>query len=363
MAEHAAALVSLETNHQRLSARTRDSRAQDIYASERGSLSFREAMRLLAKGWQFFAAHRRLVVIKSAIAISSMLLFLITPWPMKIIIDNVIDAHPLTGVPGRILLPLVGTDRIALLMLIVAFLTITVILTGHLWRRSSLVDTEVGSGGLDQAGASGGAANNGWSLWNGLLGLIETYVTLDLSQRVNQDLRTAIYTRFLRSPLGLYSDQKIGDAVFRVMNDSAGISEVFYRGMLAPIMSITMFVCALSVITSQFSNEPMIPIACATLLPLIAIGRRVLQPRLPRSLASDARAGQRHHGGIRGASRQRASHQGVRHRGARNRHRRCRKLEVLRRDAQVHRLHPRDGGDPGAADSLSRHERALSSVR
>jgi ABC-type multidrug transport system fused ATPase/permease subunit len=55
------------------------------------------------------------------------------------------------------------------------------------------------------------------------------------------------------------------------MNDSAGISEVFYRGVLAPFMSITMFVCAFIVITAQFSNEPMIPIGCATLLPIIAI--------------------------------------------------------------------------------------------
>ena len=153
---------------------------------------------------------------------------------MKIIIDNVIDGHPLTGIPRRILLPLVGTDRIALLTLVVAFLIVTVILTGISGDDTQAVDTEVGSGGLDQAGASGGAANNGWSLWNGLLGLLETYVTLDLSQRVNQDLRTAIYARFLRSPLALYGDQKIGDAVFRVMNDSAGISEVFYRGLLAP---------------------------------------------------------------------------------------------------------------------------------
>ncbi len=130
----------------------------------------------------------------------------------------------------------------------------------------------MGSGGLDQAGASGGAANNGWSLWNGALGLLETSVTLDLSQRVNQDLRTSIYARFLRSPLGLYGDQKIGDAVFRVMNDSASISEVFYRGVLGPAMSITMFVCAFIVVTMQFSNEPLIPIGCALLLPLIAIG-------------------------------------------------------------------------------------------
>ncbi len=272
MAEHLAATIPVENHGNGIAPEGRDSRAQDIYGAERDSLSFRQSLRLLIKGWGFFAHHRRLVVLKSAIAISSMLLFLITPWPMKIIIDNVIDGHPLEGVPRRILLPLVGTDRVALLTAIVLFLLVTVILTGISGDDPQPVDTDIGSGGLDQAGASGGAANNGWSLWNGILGLLETYVTLDLSQRVNQDLRTAIYQRFLRSPLGLYGDQKIGDAVFRVMNDSAAISEVFYRGLLGPAMSITMFVCALVVVTGQFSNEPMIPIGCALLLPLIGIG-------------------------------------------------------------------------------------------
>ena len=110
MAEHAAAIVSIEANHNGVPPEARDSRAQDIYATERGSLSFREAIGLLIKGWPFFAPHRRLVALKSEIAISSMLLFLITPWPMKIIIDNVIDGHPLSGIPRRILLPIAGTD-------------------------------------------------------------------------------------------------------------------------------------------------------------------------------------------------------------------------------------------------------------
>ncbi len=278
MDEHAAAILAhlqdlpVAANHNGTASDRSDSRARDIYATERESLSFSEALRLLTKSWPFFAAHRRLVILKSTIAIASMLLFLITPWPMKIIIDNVIDAHPLSGIPARILLPVAGTDRIELLLVIVIFLIITVMLTGISGDDPTPVDTETGSGGLDQAGQSGGAANNGWSLWNGLLGLIETSVTLDLSQRVNQDLRTAVYTRFLRSPLGLYGDQKIGDAVFRVMNDSAAINEVFYRGVLAPIMSITMFVCALIVISAQFSNEPMIPIGCAMILPLVALG-------------------------------------------------------------------------------------------
>ncbi|HLI81596.1 MAG TPA: ABC transporter ATP-binding protein [Candidatus Binataceae bacterium] len=272
MAERTAAILPLASHLNGTAPEERDARTSDLYASERDSLSFPEALRLLRKGWPFFAAHRRLVILKAAIAISSMLLFLITPWPMKIIIDNIIDAHPLSGIPARILLPIVGTDRFALLTAIFVFLAITVVLTGISGDDPYPVDTETGSGGLDQAGQSGGAANNGWSLWNGLLGFIETSITLELSQRVNQDLRTAIYTRFLRSPLGLYGDQKIGDAVFRVMNDSAAINEVFYRGVLAPIMSITVFFCALVIVTAQFSNEPWIPIGGASLLPLMAIG-------------------------------------------------------------------------------------------
>jgi subfamily B ATP-binding cassette protein MsbA len=272
MAESSIAIAPLDANAAAVTVTAHDSRVHDIYANEHSSLTFREAYRLLVRSWPFFAAHRRLVILKSTIAIASMLFFLVSPWPMKIIIDNVIDAHPLTGIPAKILLPIVGTNRSALLTVIITFLLITTVLIGMSGDDTVPTDTEVGSGGLDQAGASGGQANSGWSLWNGLLGLIETWITLDLSQRVNQELRVAIYTHFLRSPLGLYGDQKIGDAVFRVMNDSAGIGEVFYRGILGPVMSITMFVCALAVITAQFSNEPMIPIICAAVLPMIAIG-------------------------------------------------------------------------------------------
>jgi ABC-type multidrug transport system fused ATPase/permease subunit len=243
----------------------------DLYAGERTALTFGEALRVLIKGWKFFAAHRRLVILKFAIAISSMLLLLATPWPMKIIIDNVIDGHPLTGVAARILRPLVGTDRVALLTVVVGFLFFTAILGGISGDRSVPLDTDTGSGGVDQAGAGGAAANNGWSVWNGLLGWFETWITLDLTQRVNQDLRTAIYARFLRSPMQLYDEQKIGDAVFRVMNDSAGVGEIFYRGVLRPLMALTMFLGALVVITTKFRSEPMIPIGCALVMPLVAI--------------------------------------------------------------------------------------------
>ena len=195
-----------------------------------------------------------------------------TPWPLKIVIDNVIDGHPLTGIPGAILTPMVGASRTGLLIAVTIFLVLTVILIGMVHGEAQALGTNVNSGGLDQAGITANDANDGGSLWNGLFGYLESRVTIDLTQRMNQSLRTAIYERFLRSPLALYADQKIGDAVFRVMYDSASIGPVFYRGVLAPIMSVFMFVMAIIVLSIQFSNEPVIIVVAILFLPVVAIG-------------------------------------------------------------------------------------------
>ncbi len=243
-----------------------------LYAAEERPLSPREAFHLLSRSWRFISEHRRLVAIKCALAFTSLIFFLLSPWPVKIIIDNVIDRHPLTGVPAAILTPLVGQNRALLLAVLTAFLVVSAILIGLVGNQPTGVSTAVASGGLDQAGLTENEANNGWSLWSGVFGLLETYVTLDLTQRINQSVRVAIYERFLRSPLGLFGDQKIGDAVFRVMYDSAAIGAVLYRGVLAPALSAVMFFLALVVLAAQFPNEPLIPIIAAAMLPIVAIG-------------------------------------------------------------------------------------------
>jgi ATP-binding cassette, subfamily B, bacterial len=201
----------------------------------------------------------------------SLTFYLMTPWPLKIVIDNVLDGHPLTGIPAAILTPMVGANRTALLIAVSLFLVLTVILIGMIHGDAQPLGTNVNSGGLDQAGITANDANDGGSLWNGLFGYLESRITIDLTQRMNQSLRTAIYERFLRSPLALYADQKIGDAVFRVMYDSASIGPVFYRGVLAPIMSVFMFVMAIIVLSIQFSNEPVIIVVAILFLPVVAI--------------------------------------------------------------------------------------------
>ncbi|MGH7781100.1 MAG: ABC transporter ATP-binding protein [Candidatus Binataceae bacterium] len=265
-----------------------DTRKSHLYAGERNSIGPAAAARLLIKSWPFIAKHRGLVYLKCALAFVSLVFFLLTPWPLKIVIDNVIDARPLSGLPAKLLLPLAGTDRIALLFVVCAFLFFAAIAIGMVGDRADPLGTGVESEGLDQAGFTQNAANNGWSLWNGLFGYYEALVTLDLTQRINQGVRTAIYQRFMRSPLGLYSDQKVGDAVFRVMHDSASIGAVLYTAVLAPLMSIVMFVLALIVLWAQFPAERIIPILAALMLPAVAIGATIFG-RILRDQSQDMR--------------------------------------------------------------------------
>lgn len=249
----------------------RDLRLNQLYAAETAPLSAREALHLLLWSWQFVREHRRLLALKCLLAFSGLGFFLLTPWPMKIMIDNVIDGHPLTGVLGQVLDPIAGHNRMALLAVLSLALVVTTILIGMVGDNTPRLDTRVRGSGLDQAGFTANDANDGWSLWNGLFGYLEAAITLDLTQHINQSARVAVYERFLQSPLAVYSDQKIGDAVFRVMHDSASIGLVLYNGVFAPCMAAVMFVLALVVLVLQFSNEPLIVVLAALLLPVIAV--------------------------------------------------------------------------------------------
>lgn len=258
----------------------RDFRASHLYLDEQHSLSPREACRLLAKSWRFIRPHRRLVALKFLLALASLPIFLFIPWPLKIIIDNVINGRPLQGMPRRLLFPLAGNDRFLLLAVVTGLLFLSALLVGTVGDRPQNLDAHVGSGGLDQAGMTTNQANNGWSLFSGLLGLLEVWVTLVLTQRLNQAVRTTVYERFLHSPLRLFADQKIGDAVFRVMYDSAAIGEVLYSGVLSPAMSITMIVLAMTVLWGQFRSEPLIPILAGLALPAAGLASALFGRRL-----------------------------------------------------------------------------------
>jgi hypothetical protein len=137
-----------------------DSRAYYLYREEQHSLSLREALRLLAKSWRFIRPHRWLVALKFLFALASLPIFLFIPWPLKIIIDNVINRRPLQGVPRWLLFPLAGDDRLLLLAVITGLLFLGILLVGTVGGRQENLDAHVASGGLDRAGMTTNQVNS-----------------------------------------------------------------------------------------------------------------------------------------------------------------------------------------------------------
>jgi ABC-type multidrug transport system fused ATPase/permease subunit len=257
-----------------------DSRASCLYLDEGSSLEWPDVVRQLVRSWRFIRPHRRLVALKFLLALGSLPIFLLIPWPLKIVIDNVIDGRPLEGMPRRLLFPLAGDDRLLLLTVVVGLLFLATLLVGTVAGHPENMDSSVASGGLDQAGMTTNQASSGWSLFSGLFGLLEAWVTLVLTQHLNQTVRTMVYERFLHSPVRLFADQKIGDAVFRVMYDSAAIGDVLYAGVLSPAMSITMIALVITVLWGQFRSEPLIPILVGCGLPVVALASALFGRRL-----------------------------------------------------------------------------------
>src|SRR5260370_31881054 len=105
---------------------------------------------------------------------------MLTPWPLKIIIDNVINGRPLQGMAHRLLFPLVGDDRFRLLAVVVGLLFLGALLVGAVGDNPEDLDADVASGGLHQAGLTAYQTNNRWSLFSGPLGVREGCVTPDL---------------------------------------------------------------------------------------------------------------------------------------------------------------------------------------
>jgi ABC-type multidrug transport system fused ATPase/permease subunit len=257
-----------------------DSSPVHLDAEEQHSLSPRESLRILIKSWRFIRPHCRLVALKCVLALAPLPILILIPWPLKIIIDNVINGHRLEGVPRRLLFQFAGNDRLMLLALIVGLLFIGALLIGVASGHLQSLDANVASGGLDQASVTANQANDGWSLFGGLFGMLEVWATIVLTQRLNQTVRTTAYESFLRAPLNVFADQKIGDAVFRVMYDSAAIGEVLYSGVLTPLISITTIVLTIAVLWGHFRSEPLIPVLATLTLPTVVLASAVFGRRL-----------------------------------------------------------------------------------
>jgi len=212
---------------------------------ESESLGGAQVVQLIGRALRYIAPFRGGFAIKLALLIGSFVPMLLLPWPTKILIDQVIGGIPFGEQPTPFpffVQPFIqavsGFSPTALLVCTVAAQFVLLLAIGAFGinsrERSDTSDHGIPQG-WDMATRTENEANAGFSLIGGLLGLIDYRFTMRLSQKLNHHYRTHLFDRIQSLPMTSLDDERIGDAVYRVMYDTTAITQTCYRLTLTPI--------------------------------------------------------------------------------------------------------------------------------
>ena len=246
---------------------------------------------LLGRALRFLAPFRWRVLAKLGLLVVSFLPLLVLPWPIKLVIDHVVlgtpvgeQASPYPSFVAPLLEPLRGASPGEILLWVVAVQLVLVVLVGAFGSGGGERDeTEAWlSSGHDEATRTENAANAGFSFAGGLLGLFDFRFTMRLTQMLNHHYRSRLYERIQALPVTSFDDERIGDAIYRVMYDTPSITEACYRIVLTPPGALAAISMAVAVMALTFGDHPRIywsgmafaPLALLATLPFASLLRR-----------------------------------------------------------------------------------------
>ena len=210
-------------------------------------ITTRVAIRLISRALQYVRPFRFDFGVKWLLVLLSFIPLLILPWPARILVDHIIQGIPFGDQPRPFpffIQPFVDflssmSIESALIYTIAAQLVL-LILTGSFGIDSGETDRATDFGvpeGWDTATRTENQANSGFSLVSGLLGLVDFRWTIRLSQKLNHHYRSRLFERVQELPMSDLSEQRIGDAIYRVMYDTTAITNTAYQLILTPVLS------------------------------------------------------------------------------------------------------------------------------
>jgi ATP-binding cassette, subfamily B, bacterial MsbA len=232
-------------------------------------------LRLLGRTLRYVAPFRRQFAWKLFLLLVSMLPLLVLPWPAKLVLDHVVEGIPL-GEQARphpalvtALLEGLGVqDPVWMLVTVISFQLVLVALVGAAGSGTSERDSADAylSSGHDQATRTDNEANAGFSVASGLLGLYDLRFTIRLTQAVNHYYRARLFERIQALPLTTFDDQRIGDAVFRVLYDTPAITSAVYRILFTPAAAGALALAVVATLSALYGDHPLLWQAGAALL-------------------------------------------------------------------------------------------------
>ena len=236
-------------------------------------LSFRETLAIVWRATGYIRFFKARFATKFVLMWISMLTPLILPWPIKMVIDNVVlglavdpTAFPPYFAPFASLLD--GLSPTAMMVALVGLMASMVALFGQ-FTPSAVDYVEAGlAEGHDTATQTENEANAAYSKYAGVLGLIEFRLQLRLTQALNHLMRSQLFERVMALPSRLTNDQRIGDSLYRVMYDTTDIANVFYQFIISPTLAVMTAILIVVVMRTNYGDAPEIIYLALAILPL-----------------------------------------------------------------------------------------------
>ena len=188
-------------------------------------ISHLEAFKVAWRGLRLLRYARGLFASKSAITLCMVVPGLFLGWFGKIVIDHVIQQKEL--IPDQALFPphmkpilafLEGRDPMGIMLVLTVIYGVGLFLIG---ARGTGQLTASTFGGSDAASGAENELSEGWTSAGGIVGIVEYWIAVRLSQRVGNTLRTRLFARLTHSPMTTIDENRVGDSLYRVMYDAA----------------------------------------------------------------------------------------------------------------------------------------------
>ena len=255
-------------------------------------LTLADTFVLIGRSIGLLVKVKRIFAYKFIFATVALLPALILPWLLKIAVDQVILQQPMDPSvrfppfldPFLNLIQCMTPNEI---MIALTTLSLALLILFGM-RAMPSIQTERGGlpEGHDAATQSEQALSAGGSQTSGIWGLLETLLTIRMTQKLANSLRTSLMGRLTRLEMTTLDDQRIGDSVYRIMYDAPMLPEICYKLTVAPLLLLFGAVFSLWMIQYSYGSiapeivwlaAALMPMTLLLTAPLSGIARRVNQ--------------------------------------------------------------------------------------
>src|SRR5262245_10656414 len=191
---------------------------------------------------------------------------MLAPWPFKIVVDHVLLAKPIDAAGAVGYPPIVSSFVAAMagltpmeIMLVTTLSLIAVVVVFGLTQfvggpQGLLTSSALLAQGDDAATRAENQASPGWSIAGGLWGYLDLKVNLRVAQTATHVFRTHLLKRLFRSPMPPLDDNRVGDAIYRVMYDTASLPCICFNMTITPFAEILIVGASLFVMHYSFGE-------------------------------------------------------------------------------------------------------------